>query len=595
MRWPAPHHRIWLWLIIVVLLFGTGTAEATEEPDADEDSNWIEETLHRFFGNKALTGENLEGEGLELVGPYVKHEGKTIEVVIVRQVKSFEEGWTDERVGAERMLYSLSSHFQDYTREFIIRQYFLFKAGDQLVPFDLADTERMLRDLPYINDLRIHVVPIDGDDDKVGIVVETNDRWPLGVSATVITADKWRAKLYSNNVAGLGISFSNEVLRNKESSKDWGYRGEFFKRNIAGSFWDSGIEYEDSYRKKNLLLGLNRSLIHPGVNYIGGVVWQDLEEFDNDESKRAFDQGDVWAGKVIKLYDRMTVGGGARPILVPAVRVLDRDHYKRPVVYPDSNRGYHDYTRYMTSLTWQRLESYKTSYLFGEGEVEDLITGKTLKLTTAFEEGEFEDRPGLFFESAIASMRNRGDITFFKFSLGGFFENKQVSDGVLNVYGSYFSQLFGSGKIRHRLFAAMGYTLGVGRHTYDRIYLSDKSGIYNLENGFVAGNQRLVFRTHYRMFTPLALWGFRMSFFCFADVGAIGDEDSALLKEKFYLSTGLGVRFRNPSLVLPTFQLRMSLITNVDDPGLRFGVNLGNAPIPDIQFPSNRPSTLSYE
>ncbi len=249
----------------------------------------------------------------------------------------------------------------------------------------------------------------------------------------------------------------------------------------------------------------------------------------------------------------------------------------------------------MTSLTWQRLESYKTSYLFGEGEVEDLITGKTLKLTTAFEEGEFEDRPGLFFESAIASMRNRGDITFFKFSLGGFFENKQVSDGVLNVYGSYFSQLFGSGKIRHRLFAGMGYTLGIGRHPFDKIYLSDRSGIYRLDHGLVAGNQRLVFKTLYRMFTHWSLLGFRLSFFTYADVGAIADEDNSIFKQKFYLSTGLGVRVRNPSLVLPTFQLRMSLITNVDDPGLRFGVNLGNAPIPDIQFPSNRPSTLSYE
>ncbi len=568
---------------------------AAEDPDVEDGENWLEKTLHRYFGNKALTGENLDGEGLELVGPYVRHEGKTIEVVIVRQVKNFEEGWDEDRADAERMLNSISSHFQDYTREKIIRQYLLFEVGDSLVPFDLADTERLLRDLSYINDVRIHVVPIDGDESKVGIVVETNDRWPLGVSATVITADKWRAKLFSNNVAGLGVSFSNEVLRNKNSSRDWGYRGELTKRNLAGSFWDAGLEYEDSYRKENLRLGLNRSLVHPGVKYIGGLNWQDLEEFDNDESRRAYYQGDVWLGRGIKLYDRMSVSGGARPMLVPAVRVLDRDHYKRPVVEPDSNRSFHNYTQYMASVTWQRLESYKTSYLYGEGEVEDLPTGKTLKLTAALEDREFESRPGLFFDSALISMRHRGDITSLNFALGGFFQERKISDGILDIQGAYFTKLLGEGNLRHRIFVSLGYTLGIGRHGKDRIFLSDKSGIYNLENGMIAGNQRLVLRTHYRLFTPLAIWGFRMSFFGFGDVGVIGGEDSALFKEKIYTSTGLGVRLRNPSLVLPTVQLRMSLITNVDDPGLRFAVKVGNAPVPSTTFPGTQPSTLAYE
>lgn len=577
------------------MVFGTNTLIAAENSDPDEEGNWLEETLHRFFGNNALTGENLEGEGVEIVGPYVRFEGKTIEVVIVRQVKSFEDGWDDGRVGAERMLNSISSRFQDYTRERIIRQYLLFQAGDTLVPFDLADTERLLRDLSYINDVRIHVVPIDGQEDKVGIVVETNDRWPLGVTATVITQDKWRARLYSNNVAGLGISFSNEVLRNKESTKDWGYRGVLGKRNLGGSFWDAGVEYEDSYRKKNLLIGVNRSLVHPGVEFIGGVVWQDLEEFDNDESNRAYYQGDAWLGKGIKLYDRMTVGGGGRPMLVPAIRVLDRDHYKRKAVLPDSNRSYHNYTQYMTSLTWQRLDSYKTNYLFGEGEVEDLPTGKVFKITAALEDGEYETRPGLFFDSGYVSMRNRGDVFSLNFSAGGYFYEEKISDGVLNMKGSYFTKLLGSGEIRHRFFVAMGYTLGIGRHSNDRIYLSDESGIYQLENSVVAGNQRIVLRTHYRMFTQWALWGFRMSFFSFADLGVVGDEDLSILTKKFYVSTGLGVRLRNPSLVLPTVQLRMSLVTNVENPGLRFGIKVGNAPIPSVSFPGSKPTTLGYE
>lgn len=589
------HQLSRLLLVLLVLLQSSAILAADEVLPQNSPSNWLEETLHRFFANSELSSDNIEGEGLELVGPYVEFEGKTIDVVIVRQVKNFEDGWDADRMDAERIIHSFASRFQDYTRESIIRQYLLFKAGDTLVPFDLADTERLLRDLSYINDVRIHVVSLDGEPDKVGIIVETNDRWPLGISATVVTSDKWRAKLYSNNVAGLGITFSNEVLYNKESSTDWGYRGELEKSNIGGSFWDAQLNYENSYRKQNLLLGVSRLLTHPGVNYIGGAQWQDLEEYNNDESDRPYHETDLWMGKVINLYDRMQVGGGGRPVLVPAFRVLDRNHYKRPVVFPDSNRSFHNYTQYMTSLTWQRLKSYKTNYLYGEGEIEDLPTGLAFKLTAGIEDREFETRPGLFFDSAIVSMRNRGDITFLGFSLGGYLDEEKVSDGILDVNGTYFSKLFGDGRTRHRFYSGLSYTLGIGRHPQSRIFLGDESGIYNLDNRLVAGNQRLVLKSLYRMFTHYSVWGFRMSFFSFADVGAIGGEDSSIFKEKFYLSTGLGVRFRNPFLVLPTVQLRVSMVTNVNEPGFSFGVKVGNVPGPDIVFPGSKPGTLAYE
>jgi len=588
------HPHLWLWIVLLLLL-GSENLVASEDPDPDEDASWIEETLQRFFGNKALPGEQIAGEGLELVGPYVEYEGRTIEVVIVHQVKSFEEGWDEDRHSAERLLNIFSRPFQDYTQEFIIRQYLLFEAGDALVPFDLADTERLLRDLTYINDVRIHVVPINGENDKVGIVVETNDRWPLGASATILKAHNWRARLYSTNVAGLGVLFSNELLHNEESIRNWGYRGQLFKGNIDGSFWDAGMDYENSHNQRNLILGLNRSLAHPGVKYIGGVQWEDLEKFANDVSDRAFHQGDVWGGKVIKLYDRLSVHGGDRPMLVPAVRVLKRDHYKRPGVLPDSNRSFHNYTRCMVSLTWQQLKSYKTSHLYGEGEVEALHTGLVLKMTTGVEDREFETRPGLFFDSAAIAMQSRGDIFFLGFSMGSFLHEKHFSEGVMDVKTAYFTPLLGSGRIRHRVSWALRYTLGLGRYTFDQIFLDDRSGIFNLENREVAGNQRMIFSTFYRMFTPASLLGFRMSFFSFADLGVVGSENDALFKEKFYLSCGVGVRLRNPALVFPTVQLRLSMVSNVEDSGFRFGVNVGNVSGTSIRFPSSRPGTLVYQ
>ncbi len=593
-------HLVWqravrLGLVFCWLGLLPGFILAADGGENGEDRNWLEELMHRYFGNEVVIDKELQGSGLESVGPYVVHEGKTIEVIIVRQVKNFESGWDDDRIGAERLLNSFSERFSDYTQEWVIRQYLLFHTGETLVPFDLADSEQLLRDLPYINDVRIHVVPLDGETDKVGIVVETNDRWPVGVNATVITKDRWRAKLFSTNVAGLGLSFSNEILRNKQSQKDWGYRGELLKQNLGGSFWSARTLYEDSYQKNNLLLEVNRPLAHPGIQFVGGANWQYLEEFEDDEYKRGLHQTDLWLGDVIRLYDRKSLHEGARPVLVPAIRVLDRDHYQRPVVYADSNRSYHDFTQYMASVTWQRLKSYKTNFLFGEGEVEDVPTGLSMRLTAVQEEGEFQSRPGVFFDSSTISLRNRGDVTFLGFSVGGFVDEHKLEDGVVDLKGAYFTSLLGQGTIRHRFYGSLNYTQGIGRHTQDRIFLSDRSGIYHLEDGRVSGNKRLVAKMMYRLFTPLSLWGFRMSFFAFSDAGVIADEGAALINKKFYVSSGLGIRLRNPGLVFPTVHLSLSMTSQVESSDLLFGVKMGNVPAPIISFPGTKPGTLAYQ
>ncbi|MCP4293552.1 MAG: hypothetical protein GY780_17130 [bacterium] len=590
--------REWLQIagLAGVVLLGAAFPLFAEEPsETANEKNWIEGTLDRFFGQTHFDGEVIDGEGLELVSPYVKHANKTIEVVIIRQVKSFETGWDDNQMGVEQMLNSFTQTFQDYTQKSIIREYLLFKAGDKVEPFDLADSERMLRDLPYITDIRIHVVPLDGEDDKVGIVVETNDRWPLGMTATIVNANSWRARLFSSNVGGIGLAISNEVIRNKNEERDWGYHGSLLKRNLGGTFWDAIMDYESSYRKDKIEMALDRTLIHPLINILGGFRWKDLNDYEFEDKPRGYIEIDTWAGWAHRLYDHRVKTSGARTMLVPAVRIQQRDFYNRPSVSADSSRGSHNYFRYLASLALQRTKSYKTSYLFGEGEVEDLATGTSLKLSGGFEDGEFENRPGVFFDSAALSMRKLGDVAFGEISLGGYLDDGKIEDGILEVGSGYISPLLGKGRFRHRLFGTVNLTWGIGRHSTDKIALGDKSGIFEMANGKVYGTNRLVIKGLYRVFTHWNLLGFRMSFLTFTDLGVIGGANDALLKEKFYLSSGLGVRLRNPSLVLPTVQLRISMVSNVGDSGFSLGIKVGNATVPNIKYPGIKPGALGYE
>ncbi len=68
------------------------------------------------------------------------------------------------------------THFN--TNEIIIRKNLLFHEGDTISPLNLSDNERYLRELPFIDDARILVVPVSGS--EADIIVVTKDIYSLG-------------------------------------------------------------------------------------------------------------------------------------------------------------------------------------------------------------------------------------------------------------------------------------------------------------------------------------------------------------------------------------------------------------------------------
>ena len=118
----------------------------------------------------------------------------------------------------------------------------------------------------------------------------------------------------------------------------------------------------------------------------------------------------------------------------------------------------------------------------------------------------------------------------------------------------------------------------------------------NLPRSRVEGHQRLAASLEGRLFSTVSLLGFRFSFFGFADAGVIGAEDaSSIFEEKFYVSTGLGVRLRNPRLVFPTIQLQVYLLSDIDAPGLAVDFEIGNVKKRTLAVPDTRPRLPRYE
>ena len=86
------------------------------------------------------------------------------------------------------------------TSERIILKNLLFSEGDTLSPLILTDNERILRQLPFIDDSRIIVVPIAPG--EVEVIVITKDVYSLGGDFTYRGLNKGSVWLFDKNIFG---------------------------------------------------------------------------------------------------------------------------------------------------------------------------------------------------------------------------------------------------------------------------------------------------------------------------------------------------------------------------------------------------------
>ena len=94
------------------------------------------------------------------------------------------------------------------TKETIVYSNLLFEIGDQVDPYLLADNERILRDLPYIRDARIMLVPRADEDSTVDLYVVTQDRLSLFIDGDFDGFDDFTLEVGSRNILATGNQFS---------------------------------------------------------------------------------------------------------------------------------------------------------------------------------------------------------------------------------------------------------------------------------------------------------------------------------------------------------------------------------------------------
>jgi hypothetical protein len=93
--------------------------------------------------------------------PFQRYSGRIIREVNIR-VLEFGVPIADTSTHAKFKLKRLANSLHRDTREFVVRNNLFFNEGEKLSPYLLGDNEKYLRDLPYLLDAKIRVIPLRG-------------------------------------------------------------------------------------------------------------------------------------------------------------------------------------------------------------------------------------------------------------------------------------------------------------------------------------------------------------------------------------------------------------------------------------------------
>lgn len=490
---------------------------------------------------------------------YKKYIGIRIRKIVIRRLNVFGTDinypYLDNPKNYEKILNK--THFN--TTENIVRKNLLFKEGDEISPLKLSDNERFLRELPFIGDARILVVPV--SDQEADIVVFTKDVYSLGGDYLYRGLSRGSVSVFDKNILGWGHELGIDVPFDNRVPNSPGLGGHYYANNIQKTFIDLNVFYLNGLGNDTYGFAFSRKLISSTTKYAGGIAFRhmystfDLSVFPLPVPYK-YNLQDYWIARSF-LLNRESVSR-----LIIGTRYINNNVYSHPLISPDSYLNLQRYKLFLGSAALSIQKYTKTNLLYSYGRTEDVPYGALFKFTAGREYNEFKQRTYLAGEASLGNKIGDLGYTYFYSGLSTYINKNKTEQGLLALRLNYFSNLLNFGNFRMRNFIYLNYTRGFGRYTNENLRFSTENGFSGFRNDSINGNQRLSLSLESVVFSPLNIYGFRFAFFGFADFAVLSGTNE-MLSHGFALSSiGIGLRIRNDNLIFNTLQIRFAFFPN---------------------------------
>ncbi|HEX2975950.1 MAG TPA: hypothetical protein VHO68_08425, partial [Bacteroidales bacterium] len=322
------------------------------------------------------------------------------------------------------------------TAERIIRKNLIFKTGDTLSPISLSDNERILRDLTFVYDARIRVVPV--SENEADILVITKDIYSLGGDYSPSGLKKGNFSVFETNLFGIGHALGIEIPYDNSASDSPGFGAKYTVDNIASSFINMDLFYLNGIGTRSYGFDLNRKFISYNTKYAGGISIHNISEnVDNDINKNPehFNLQDYWLATSVLLNKESVTR------LMIGARYTNNNVFTRPLVLPDTWYALQNYSLVLGSVALSKQRYHKAVLIHDYGRAEDIPQGGMMKVTAGLENNEFKRRTYAGSELSFGYSLPQSGYLYVSTGLGAFINRKKTEQGILTAKFKYFSNL----------------------------------------------------------------------------------------------------------------------------------------------------------
>jgi hypothetical protein len=504
--------------------------------------------------------------------PFKPYEGKIIRHIYFRGY-GFEQTFTDTSKRLEYKGTQVLNHLHRKTRDWVIRNNLFIREGTPVNAFKLADNERLIRSLNFIQDARILVAPLPESSDSVDLVVITKDLFSISGAIGELNATPagFRGNISEDNFLGMGQRVQAGINLEQNRSPHFGPQLLYGMTNIAGSFINATASYtqinNDLYPgqpdEKAWFIQLNRPLYAPYAHLAGGFTIGRFQDFnvyqfpDSSFFKYSYYTHDGWIGWNLG-SNRFLSNTSVRDRRFLAFRYFRNAFDTIPYQVGNTfNFRFNDKEAALTSFTFFRQDFYKTNYIYGFGTTEDLPIGYNIALTGGWYRQLYLNRLYSGVDANGYLTTKKGGFYQLFLRSGIFMYHGQGQDASILLGTSYYSPLFVFPNLKIRQYINFSYTRQFNRVGIDPLTIDNVFGLRYFTGDSTYGDQRVTLHSETTFFTNYKFLGFKFAPFAFGDLSLLTPQNESLYKSNLYDGIGAGIRARNENLVFNTIELRM--------------------------------------
>jgi hypothetical protein len=502
---------------------------------------------------------------------FTYYSGKVIRHVLIGNL-GFERQFTDTSSRIKSFATRAAQTLHVNTKDWVIRENLFLKEGDKVDPYILADNERYMRTMDYLQDVRFLLRADPATKDSVDLLIITKDVFSIKVVLDNEGLSTYKARISESNFLGMGQRIQGTVLYSNNRDPSFGYGFEYNKNNVKGTFAHLNLAYNNIDIGRSIgyepeissSIRIDRPLPSPYDHFAGAFELSNNRAYNAYRIPDSIWYGytynicDVWAGYNLSLNHIMRHDSSIRDRKFLSVRYFKQDFVNSPSYFDTRfDPVYNDKEAVLGQLTFFRQDFIKTQFIYGFGITEDVPYGYNVSVTGGYWKQNQLLRPYAGITGDLYTTNKSGAFCQYYIRAGAMKDGSELNDATVMVGLNRFSRLhFWGPNYRVREYVRASYARIFNPLTYEPLRLNNPFGLRDFSTDSAQGFERISAQTETIFYMRHKWHGFRFAPFIYLDGAFLRNHDETFAKSAFYPGVGGGFRTRNESIIFGTIELK---------------------------------------